>query len=981
MKKTRAISLLLSLSLVCAMLVPGASAYAENGGSDNGMVIHKTATANSDGSYTIELEAYATGESITTTVTEDIPTDIVLVLDQSGSMNENMSSAQGFAAYKNQSNSSLYPARFNNDSYYADKNLYYPVGDGYAEVSVERQQRYTEYSNSTTNSTYYSDRNNLYIKDENGGYQQVTVNRSGRYPDHSYTYSVAKQTICSSDGANGIPDFGSYGPLYRPVNRDYVYTYSYKLDGQDRVVIETSEGKNTVPSKTYYYKGTVNTTKLQALQSAVTNFANAVAEKAKGADDQYGTDDDVNHRIAVVKFTNSATDLTNGLVEMKNANGLTTVQNVVNSLTAGGDTYPETGLNTANSIFEANPVQAGEKRNRVIILFTDGYPAESGTDNINYTLCDNAIVNAKISKETYGATVYTVGIFSGANPNSDIDSNFEYGNRRDNAKQLVAANRYMHYTSSNFKDAQSMQNGGTKSGNGYYLSAADADTLNNIFQQISGQIETGGSETTLGSETVVKDIISPYFTLPAETTASGIQIDTYDCTGKNGDTYTWSSTSGGTGGASATVNGDQVSVTGFNFSENWCGTETYTQGNTTVRGKKLVISFTVDPKREFLGGNDVITNASAGIYENGSAQTPVMTFEQPKVNVPIQDVTVTAGDKNVYLLGDVTAEQLKDGAEVKVGSSTLDLSKANDAYRPYGLEKWQTEYVNITVAVKDKDGNAVPADGLKALTDDTTYTIEVTVAPKNTNPTSAQGETATEKSGTNTPAAKINVFKPELTFKDSEVYYGADVPADFSGNLTNTEWKHGDTLDTAQGVTMTGTAPTLSLTYTPEEGKIKDGKINTKQDIGVDVTVKLSGTDVTDNTTFLHTNCTGQTCTLPEGKEFLLHVKTCTLTINKTGGAAGESYVFDVLKDGTKYSEVTIEGNGTETLYELPVGSYTITENTGWSWRYNANNGTAASLTADSPNGSITCTNTKTQNYWLNGFSQVIRNIFGTANN
>ena len=47
--------------------------------------------------------------------------------------------------------------------------------------------------------------------------------------------------------------------------------------------------------------------------------------------------------------------------------------------------------------------------------------------------------------------------------------------------------------------------------------------------------------------------------------------------------------------------------------------------------------------------------------------------------------------------------------------------------------------------------------------------------------------------------------------------------------------------------------------------------------------------------------------------------------------------------------------------------------------RYAADNGIAASLTAASPNGSITCTNTKTNDYWLNGFSAVVRNVFGRA--
>ena len=571
--------------------------------------------------------------------------------------------------------------------------------------------------------------------------------------------------------------------------------------------------------------------------------------------------------------------------------------------------------------------------------------------------------------------MYSIGIFSGADastagkePDKDYEGSGWSANYTE-AEMSAACNWFMQKVSSN---------NGTPRTPSYYLSAGDSASLNNIFQQISDQIETGGSETTLGSETVVKDIISPYFTLPTGTMASGIQIDTYDCTGKDGNTYTWSRTSGGNGGASATVNGDQVSVTGFNFSENWCGTETDAQGNTTVRGKKLVISFEVSPKSGFLGGNDVITNANAGIYENGSAQTPVMTFEQPKVNVPIEDVTVTATDKNVYLKGEVTADQLKDGAEISVGDVKLDLSKATDADKPYGLDPWQTEYVDITVTVKDKDGNVI-SDKLDNLTDDTTYTVEVTVAPKTVGTsTPAKGDAATAKTGVNDPAANIYVFKPELTFRDSTAYYGETVPTnnDYSSNRVGTEkWMHDGT--EAVPSEMLGTKPTLDISYAPDESKLENGKY-TKQDVPVSATVKIGTENVNEHTTFVHQDCTGKTCTLPEGYHFWIHIQTCTLSITKQGGADNESYVFDVFKDGEKYSEVTVWGNGTETLVELPIGTYTISENTGWSWRYSANNGGSAALTAQNPTGRITCVNTKNNNQWLNGFSEVVRNIFGT---
>lgn len=532
----------------------------------------------------------------------------------------------------------------------------------------------------------------------------------------------------------------------------------------------------------------------------------------------------------------------------------------------------------------------------------------------------------------------------------------------------------MHLVSSNYPAASSITQPGSinpnLNGKSYYLSAADSGALNSIFQQISDQIETGGSSSTLTSDAVVKDIISPQFTLPEGATASSITLETYRCTGKNGSDYTWSKNTDAMG-AKASISGDQVNVTGFNFSENYVGTVTE-NGNTSYRGNKLVISFKVQPKAGFLGGNEVYTNTSAGIYENGSAENPLLTFDRPTVNVPIKDVTVEAKDKNVYLKGSVTTDQLKSDATVKVGDVSLDLTKDN-----YGLADWQTEYVNITVTITDKDGNPI-SDKLDNLTDDTTYTVTVTVSPKTTEPKSTEGTKAEKRSGSS--EGKINVFKPELTFKDSTAYYGETVPTknDFGGNKVSEVWKHDTTESTT--VTMLGDKPALDITYTPDNSKIFDGKYG-KADVPVKADVKIGGVDVNDYTTFEHQACDPacgwETPTKPGDPAFLIHINTCTLNITKQNGANDESYVFDVYKDGVKYSEVTVWGNGTETIVELPVGTYTIEEGTGWSWRYSANNGGSAALTAQTPTGSITCTNTKTNDQWLNGFSTVVRNIFG----
>lgn len=990
MKKTKILSLLLCLSLFCALIVPSTKAYADNE-PDSGMKISKTATANEDGTYTITLEAFATGSKVITEQKTDIPTDIVLVIDQSGSMNDPIG-GYTYTAYRtggynsrNYHNEEYYPLRHNGGS----ENLWHKLNNNeYVAVSVEQEMVYAAISN-WNNRKYYDNQNNLYCL-VSGEYKSVSVKREGHvFSADEYWYTVDGQQILYTTGDSSIPNFGQYAPLYQSVKK---YTYSYTLNGVT-TVIEESFGDGSSPDTQFYrrgYSSSAGDTRLNALKNAATTFANAVAAKAAGEDGDINTPaDNVNHRIAVVGFasgqryngtnynynntevfvgsnqyrygTAAQGQYGNAFQNMNTSTGVGNVSASIGALSANGGTLTNLGLEMGNGIFGANPIAEGEKRNRVVIVFSDGVPGWSGYDS---NTANSAITQAGTAKNTYGATVYTIGIFPGADATSA-------GNQ--NGNETEKANWFMQRVSSNTQYPQSPS---------YYLSAADAGTLNSIFQQISNQIETGGSETTLGSETVVKDIISPYFTLPAGTTASGIRIDTYDCTGKTGDTYTWSSTSGGNGGASATVNGDQVSVTGFNFSENWCGTETDAQGNTTVRGKKLVISFEVSPKSGFLGGNDVITNASAGIYENGSAQTPVMTFEQPKVNVPIEDVTVTAEDKNVYLKGEVTADQLKDGAEISVGDVKLDLSKATDADKPYGLDPWQTEYVDITVEVKDKDGNVV-SDKLDNLTEDTTYTVEVTVEPKTAGTSTAEGDAATAKTGANDPAANIYVFKPELTFKDSTAYYGETVPTNnnYSGNQVGTEkWMHDGTA--AVPSEMLGEKPTLDISFTPDESKLKDGKY-TKQDVPVSATVKIGAENVNEHTTFVHDTCTEANCnwTTPTAKgapAFLIHIKTCTLNITKQGGAGDESYVFDVYKDGEKYSEVTVWGNGTETLVELPIGTYTINENAGWSWRYSANNGGSAELTAQNPTGSITCVNTKNNNQWLNGFSDVVRNIFGT---
>ena len=975
MKGTRAISFLLVFALMASLMVPGFFVQpAKADGTDNGMRISKTATKNDDdGSYTITLEAYATGSKVISQVKKDIPTDIVLVLDQSGSM-DNAMNTYSFRPYTNRTNSQYYNIRHNGGN---NPNLYYQMKDGgYATVSVTRTEivndnNTTECSETWTNADYYSQRDRLYVK-VGEEYKKVTLTWDGKWSWESfeyvytYSYTFPDGTVISEGSSTSPGTFEGKGPLYYVNSSSVEYRYSYTYTDENRVTQEIgkSDGANTTPTDFTLYErySTGTVTRLAALQSAVRGFAASVAAKAKGADGELGTEDDVDHRIAVVGFasgnpsetlyhnsevfvganqyqynTTASQHYSEAFQSMKTQEGQNNVTASINALDANGATYTNLGVEMANGILRANPVPAGEKRNRVVIVFTDGVPGRTGYSS---TVANSAISEANTSR-SLGANVYAVGIFEGADATNAGNSD---------GTDTQKANWFMQ----NLSDNQ-----GTPRTPSYYLSASDSGTLSNIFQQIANNIESGGTTATLGSSSVVKDIIAPSFQLPAGATADSITLETYSYTGEN----TWNKNTDAMG-ATATIIDGQVSVTGFNFSENWCGTVTE-NGNTTYRGNKLKISFKVVPKEGFLGGNDVPTNGTAsGVYTDEKADSPIMAFDVPTVNVPIATPEFEVNNKTIYE-GNSTAVS---------GLYTLPDYTGDNA--------WKAAYVNVTTTGTTAGETVSP-------TVCTDYTVTVTYAPltDGSKSVASGGGAANAMAGESaSETATVHVLHPVVTaaVNDVEKYYGESYTlGDGAGGSITLNWvdevtTHTDIPD-AEG-TAPYTKDALHLEYATTQFAGQSGTVP-KNNFDVTVTVKKGSEVVTGATITTTCGISGSNCKTPDtdGK-YTVHVKTCQLTIEKTGGAAGEPYVFDVYKNGTKYSEVSIVGNSTATIVELPVGEYSIVEDQGWSWRYpNPSYGSNVTLSATDPNGTITCTNTKTGNFWLNGFSAVVKNIFGIA--
>lgn len=931
------------------------------------LVTSKTATPvpNSDGTYKIRLESYSTGTVTEQTTTK--PTDIVLVLDQSGSMATKDMTVSDYTAYTNTTNSNLYSK---------GSNLWYKQGDSYVQATVTRTEgyNYTLY-NGQTNETYYDNRSNLYAY-VNGQLQRVTVSETWHIGGREYTYKIAGSgtTIAESKGKSSKPAFSGIdgGKLYLRTSY-YEYAYSYTDNGV-KVSLGTSTGADTqFEDAVFYQKTDSKITRLDALKTAATNFVDQIAQKAKT--------EGVDHRIAIVGF--SSNDYDDGGTDFKNTEILTgcTVNNsngvqyvakpssgtsnayknyisacgtalvtpqsakaAINYLEADGGTETDKGMQMAKDILD-NDSKKNEDRNRVVVLFTDGVPLIYGSGgwgaDSDSTITKRANRAINTANSICGnATVYTVGVFSGAN--GDISKGLPQNNGSwENGTNKP--NRFMHLVSSNYPDATAMdttgeKNPSLKNDDSYYLSAGDAATLNNIFEKIGNNISTPSIK--LGSKAEVRDIVSPYFTAPAN--ADGITVYAEKAGPDGSGGYSWEKDKAYTDGAKmkAEVNGQAVTVSGFDYDANFVSQTGRNEANPKeggdFHGRRLVVEFTVKAKPGFLGGNNVPTNTSdSGVYDENEAL--VENFEYPCVNVPINTPMLDSKDANVYYGGTVpTAKEL---------CTTGTIGEKMD------------DYVNITYSVNDTVSNLQDGD----------YNVTMTVSPKYSGE-NANGTKATPK--TDSVTSTVNVYKPEVTFKDSIIDYNA-TPDYEKDNFVKVVWKHNGT--DAVPENMTGTAPTLAYTYDPAASAFT-------QDTGVKVTARIGERNIpADAVTFRHDPCTFPGCKYTEacGYQFYVHIKVFDLTIKKTAADGSEIdpnqiFVFHVVSnDGKTNMEVTVQGIGSVTIKGLPLGTtYTVTEETDWTWQYTPDK----SKEVFTPSGdySVTFTNTYSKSNWLTSFAEVI---------
>lgn len=348
--------------------------------------------------------------------------------------------------------------------------------------------------------------------------------------------------------------------------------------------------------------------KIDALKDAVNGFIDKVAEKSP------------NSSIAVVKFASDKEyDVGNGYngsgynysqivqnLTAVNEAGANSLKTAVNQLTAAGATRADYGMQHAQTIVNG---AMGNGRQKVVIMFTDGQP--STWQSFSTAVANDAIKASKSIKDA-GATVYTIGCF-GTTPsdNSNID-------------------KYMNRVSSNYPDATNMNNG-TRGVGDYYKTVSSASELESIFTEIAHT--AGGATLTLGSQTVLKDVVSDYFDLP-ENASSQITAKSYSCTELDASgNPIWSGTPDNAS-YKVEVNGKTVTVKGFDYSANWVGKDTTT--GDVHPGKKLVVTIPIVDNGTGMG--EVPTNGTdSAVYDKDGKQ--VCAFAVPTAYFPYFTVT------------------------------------------------------------------------------------------------------------------------------------------------------------------------------------------------------------------------------------------------------------------------------------------------------------------------------------------------------
>lgn len=235
-----------------------------------------------------------------------------------------------------------------------------------------------------------------------------------------------------------------------------------------------------------------STKRIDALKNAANSFIDTIAKQNEGIEGV-----DRQHKVAIVKFAGDETEkigndqykqgqfwynysqVVEGLTDCSGGKA-TDLKNKIAEIKPAGATRADYGLELAGDITSGR-----EDAKKIVVFFTDGKPTSFSEFDSDVA---NAAVTAAKKMKDGKATVYTIGIFSGADPAADPSK-----------KGTSDVNKFMHAVSSNFPDATSYASDklGTRAENSdYYKSATNAEELKKVFDDISKAITSEAPHPT-----------------------------------------------------------------------------------------------------------------------------------------------------------------------------------------------------------------------------------------------------------------------------------------------------------------------------------------------------------------------------------------------------------------------------------------------------------------------------------------------------
>lgn len=237
---------------------------------------------------------------------------------------------------------------------------------------------------------------------------------------------------------------------------------------------------------------TDTTKRITILKDLINQFIESFAENnSKQSDEKYQS------RISIIKFAGDKSDKVGNdtYTENRYRHNYTQIMNnfftatnenkeqlkdVVNNINPAGATRSDFAMELAlKQINQSKNDESRKDAKRIVFFVTDGQPTT--LNNFDDDVANGAINTSKEIKKD--AEVYTFGMFSLTDPS--ITGHVGSGSWSDAEK----FNAYMHGVSSNYSDAQSYKNLGTRAENSaYYMGAKSSKEATAIFDSVIAKL-------------------------------------------------------------------------------------------------------------------------------------------------------------------------------------------------------------------------------------------------------------------------------------------------------------------------------------------------------------------------------------------------------------------------------------------------------------------------------------------------------------